>query len=155
MLTKVFILACLIPSPVVIGYHVLKIWNRRCSKRGKFVRNIVELPMKGTVDLDLDAGISEISEDTKRTKKQEIKLPEDFVENGTKDVCFYDEIIVECLVKHYKCLSMFGIRFTWLGVHKIYRVILVACKTFITEPVTRLYVMSMLVMTMTAANGHQ
>ena len=67
MSVKVFILACLFPLPVVIGHYVLKIWNRRCSKRGNFVGSIVELPMKGTVDLDLDAGISEISEDTKRT----------------------------------------------------------------------------------------
>ena len=153
MSAKVFILACLFPLPVVIGYHVLKIWNRRCSKRRNFVGNIVELPMKGTVDLDLDAGIREISEDTKRTKKREINIPEDFVENRTNDAYFYDEIIVECLMKHYKCLSMFGVRFTWLGVHKIYRVILVACKTFISEPVTRLYVMSMLVISMTAANA--
>ena len=89
----------------------------------------------------------------KELKKREINLPEDFVENRKKDVCFYDEIIVECLMKHYKCLSMFRIRFTWLGVHQIYRVILVACKIFITEPVTRLYVMSILVMAMTAANA--
>ena len=33
------------------------------------------------------------------------------------------EEIVESLLKYYKCLSVFGIRFTWLGVHKIYRVI--------------------------------
>ena len=48
---------------------------------------------------------------------------------------------------------MFGIRFTWLGVHKIYRVILVGCRTFITEPVTRLYAMTALVTMMTALNA--
>ena len=63
------------------------------------------------------------------------------------------EEIVESLLKDYKCLSMFGIRFTWLGVHKIYRVILVGCRTFITEPVTRLYAMSALVTMMTALNA--
>ena len=63
------------------------------------------------------------------------------------------EEIVESLLKYYKCLSVFGIRFTWLGVHKIYRVILVGCRTFITEPVTRLYAMSALVTMMTALNA--
>ena len=63
------------------------------------------------------------------------------------------EEIVESLLKDYKCLSVFGIRFTWLGVHKIYRVILVGCRTFITEPVTRLYAMSALVTMMTALNA--
>ena len=70
---------------------------------------------------------------------------------STEDSC--EEEIVECLLKHYKCLSAFGIRFTWLGVHKIYRVALVACRTFITEPVAKLYAMSALVMIMTALNA--
>ena len=61
--------------------------------------------------------------------------------------------IVESLLKDYKCLSVFGIRFTWLGVHKIYRVVLVGCRTFITEPVTRLYVMTALVIIMRVLNA--
>ena len=65
----------------------------------------------------------------------------------------FEEMILECLLKHYKCLCLLGIKFTWLGVHKIYRVILVACRTFITEPVTRLYVMTGLVAMMTALNA--
>ena len=67
--------------------------------------------------------------------------------------CSCEEEIVECLLKHYKCLSVFGIRFTWLGVHKIYRVALVACIRFITEPVAKLYAMSSLVMILTALNA--
>ena len=63
------------------------------------------------------------------------------------------EEIVESLLKDYKCLSVFGIRFTWLGVHKIYRVVLVGCRTFITEPVTRLYVMTALVIIITVLNA--
>ena len=63
------------------------------------------------------------------------------------------EEIVESLLKDYKCLSVFGIRFTWLGVHKIYRVVLVGCRTFITEPVTRLYVMTALVIIITTLKG--
>ena len=63
------------------------------------------------------------------------------------------EEIVESLLKDYISLSVFGIRFTWLGIHKIYRVVLVGCRTFITEPVTRLYVMTTLVIIITALKG--
>ena len=61
--------------------------------------------------------------------------------------------IVNSLLKHYKCISVFGIRFTWLGVHKIYRVALVVFKTFIPEPVAKMYAMSALVMAMTAVSA--
>ena len=74
-------------------------------------------------------------------------------ENKVDKINSCEEIIEDSLLKHYKCLSLFGIRFTWLGVHKIYRVILVACRKFIMEPVTRLYVMSVLVIMMTVFNA--
>ena len=63
------------------------------------------------------------------------------------------EVIVDCLLKHYKCLGFLGLRFTWLGIHKIYRVALVACKTFIIEPVKRLYIMSAMVLVMAVVNA--
>ena len=74
-------------------------------------------------------------------------------ENKVDKISSCEEMIEDSLLKHYKCLSLFGIRFTWLGVHKIYRVILVACRTFIMEPVTRLYIMSVIVIMMTACNA--
>ena len=45
-----------------------------------------------------------------------------------------EKVILDTLLKHYKCLQVRGIRFTWLGIHQAYRVILVVCNTYITEP---------------------
>ena len=53
-----------------------------------------------------------------------------------------EKVILHSLLRHYRCLKLFGIRFTWLGVHKLYRLILVACHTYITEPLYRLYIMT-------------
>ena len=99
------------------------------------------------------ADLSDISEGKNIEQKEEGKLAEALVGAKRKDVGSCEEIIVETLQKHYKCLSLFGFRFTWLGVHMLYRLALVACRTFITEPVKRLYAMSALVLAMTAANA--
>ena len=53
-----------------------------------------------------------------------------------------EKVLLHSLLRHYRCLRLFGIRFTWLGVHKLYRLILVACHTYITEPLYRLYIMT-------------
>ena len=42
------------------------------------------------------------------------------------------EAITETLLKHYKTMKLFGISFNWLAIHKIYRMILVACNTYIS-----------------------
>ena len=81
------------------------------------------------------------------------KMKKKLDENKADKINSCEEMIEDSLLKHYKCLSLCGIRLTWLGVHKIYRIILVACRTFIMEPVTRLYVMGVIVMMMTACNA--
>ena len=43
--------------------------------------------------------------------------------------------ILTTLLEHYRELNLFGVRFTWLFIHKLYRVTLVACNTFITKPI--------------------
>ena len=50
--------------------------------------------------------------------------------------------ILNTLLEHYKTVKLFGISFTWLGVHKIYRMILVACNTYIADSLIRLSTMS-------------
>ena len=108
--------------------------------------------------MDDSAGVAstdmgDISEDIKTKARHETNLAAVPIDPESTDLDSCKEIIVECLLKHYDSLSIFGMKFTWLGVHKIYRVALVACKTFITEPVNRLYPMSTLVLAMTAANA--
>ncbi len=50
--------------------------------------------------------------------------------------------IVHTLLEHYKPLSLCGFRFTWLAVHKLYRIMLVACNTFIMDPLLKLLIMT-------------
>ena len=101
-----------------------------------------------------------IKEDTSRKNEVDVNeigsdIETDKVKVETKDSekVSSKKAIEDTLRKHYKCLSFFGIRFTWLGIHMLYRLALVACRTFITEPVTRLYPMSALVLTMAVANA--
>ena len=64
-----------------------------------------------------------------------------------------EEAILETLLKYYKCLQVHGIRFTWLGIHQSYRVILVLCNTYITEPLPRLWAMTTALMLIAIANS--
>ena len=98
-------------------------------------------------------GMSNSAENVEMKEKKEDILAEVIINVKGNNLAICKEAIAECLLKHYKCLRLFGIRFTWLGVHKIYRVTLVACSTFITIPISRLYAMGALVMTMAAANA--
>ena len=47
-----------------------------------------------------------------------------------------EKVLIDNLLQHYRELKLFGIRFTWLCIHKLYRLTLVACNTFVTEPIT-------------------
>ena len=101
----------------------------------KIEENIIEFPVEKVACPD-STSIGEVCKDSSLPKqKMEDNTAESFIKVGS---C--EEVIVECLLKHYKCLSFLSVRFTWLGIHKIYRVALVACRTFITEPVKRLYI---------------
>ena len=79
------------------------------------------------------------------TRSTDEMQKETMSENKDDKMNSCEQMIVECLLKHYKFLCFFGIRFTWLGVHKIYRVVLVVSRNFIADPITRLYTMSTLV----------
>ena len=198
MSVRTFILACLFPLPVVIGYHVLRIWNKRfsveaSSDEGKietieFVENTSNLlretcegskfseenpivkhdkrpDAEEIISIDTSINIETVKVgDTFQTPVEEaacldsIKQKKETSSSETVDAktdvfdsC--EEAIVDCLLKHYKCFSVFGVRFTWLGVHKLYRVSLVACRTFVNEPLTRLYAMSALVLAMAVVNA--
>ena len=98
-------------------------------------------------------GMSNSAENVEMKEKEEDILAEVIINVKANNLAICEEAIAECLLKHYKCLRLFGIRFTWLGAHKIYRVALVACSTFITIPISRLYAMGALVMTMAVANA--
>ena len=60
--------------------------------------------------------------------------------------------ILTALLEHYRELNLFGVRFTWLCIHKLYRVALVACNTFITEPISRLCLMTLVLIIVATIN---
>ena len=62
------------------------------------------------------------------------------------------ESILYTLLEHYRCLTIFGFRLTWLGVHKLYRLLLVVCNTYIIEPIPRLSVMISILFCVTICN---
>ncbi len=74
----------------------------------------------------------------------EKNLPEDREMNSS-------EIIVETLLKHYKTLKLGSCSYTWLGILKVYRMSLIACHTYITEPLVRLCCMAVFVLCITVA----
>ena len=78
----------------------------------------------------------DITTDTDRSSKLSSEL-------DSKDQTDVDskEAITETLLKHYKTMKLFGISFNWLAVHKIYRMILVACNTYISDAVVKLCTM--------------
>ena len=69
---------------------------------------------------------------------------------GSSNSCV--DAIVQTLLNHYKVLSVCGLKFTWLGIHQLYRVVLVACNTYITEPLNRLWLMTFLLIFVTVIN---
>ena len=79
----------------------------------------------------------DITTDTDRSSKHSSEL-------DSKDQNDVDskEAITETLLKHYKTMKFFGISFNWLAIHKIYRMILVACNTYISNSIMKLCTMS-------------
>ena len=61
--------------------------------------------------------------------------------------------VTKTLVDHYKILKIFGFKFTWLAAHKLYRLMLVASNTYVTEPLLRLIIMTSLLVFMTICNS--
>ena len=79
----------------------------------------------------------DMTTDTDRSSKHSSEL-------DSKDQNDVDskEVITETLLKHYKTMKLFGISFNWLAIHKIYRMILVACNTYISGSVVKLCTMT-------------
>ena len=55
-----------------------------------------------------------------------------------------EKIITEHLLKHYKAMKICGVPMTWMAFHKLYRMSLIWCHTYIMEPLPRLSAMSVL-----------
>ena len=84
---------------------------------------------------------------TERTQLQDRKVKQPKIKFSNSR-----EAIKYTLLKHYRTLTVFGFQFTWLGVHKLYRVGLVGCNTHITDPLKKLCTMSLMLLVITVAN---
>ena len=83
------------------------------------------------------AAEEEVTTDTDRCSKQSSEL-----DSKDQDVVESKEAITETLSKHYKKMKLFGISFNWLTIHKVYRMILVACNTYISHSIMKLCTMT-------------
>ena len=79
----------------------------------------------------------DITNDSDRSSKHSSEL-DSKVQNDV-DI---KEAITETLLKHYKTMKLLGISFNWLAIHKMYRMILVACNTYISDSVVKLCTMT-------------
>ena len=73
--------------------------------------------------------------------------------SGQNDKRGSREEVVNTLLKHYKTLKLFGFKFSWLIIHKLYRTILVAFNTYVTEPVSRIFLMSLILIMVAILNS--
>ena len=212
MPVQTFILACVCPLPVLIAYHIIKLFERRKKKKAEATgadmaaflellslrqdsaqirsssvsssgketivseQNQIRVSHKtretlSTIDFffHLSSQDNEIknaespdrsvsSEEHSSTNDEEIQddtaivvIEKHMIEKSQRHTESEEEIL-NTLLKHYKCLDIFGVRFTWLGIHKLYRVVLVICNTYITDPFTRLCLMTSVLLPLSIVN---
>ena len=60
--------------------------------------------------------------------------------------------ITKNMLDHYQTLKLFGFRFTWLAIHKMYRIGLVALNTYVTDSLVRLIYMFILLIFISIIN---
>ena len=86
----------------------------------------------------------------RRNRNSEVRENKKLAERKDRKECL--DVIADVLLEHYRSLKFLGFRFTWLGAHKLYRVLLVICNTYITNPMTRLTIMTTILVHITVAN---
>ena len=101
----------------------------------------------------IDCSIRDGNDVHKKEEKCKRKVLEGETETKSKNKFSDSQEAITCtLLKHYRPLTVFGIKFTWLGIHKLYRVVLVACNTYITDPLNKLCLMSVVLAAVSIAN---
>ena len=83
-----------------------------------------------------------------KTHSSDDRCEEKITKSASDQTTASEEVVFYILLKHYRPLRFLGISMTWLGLHKLYRMSLVACYTYIKEPLPRLSSMTILVMAM-------
>ncbi len=162
MSVGLFVMSCLFPLPVLICHYICT-WCKKAKYRS-WKRNVFS-------NLEL----TEVSEMLQTVTRKENKPQGTESLPAQETVCITNantetpgstekrheiksssckHTIVHTLSEHYKHLSVCGIPFTWLGIYKLYRVSLVACFTYIQEPLPRLYSMTVILMIVASLNSY-
>ncbi len=158
MSVKLFVTTCFLPIPSLVLHCVRnrKRTNNFREKEGFELKNVRDdereetaRPGAGETSEHVLGAETEKNETTEVVCTQEGKT--ESPDKETDAECA--EEILNTLLRHYKTLRFHGFRFTWLGVHKLYRVALVACNTYFTDPVQRLYIMTGLLLLITVVNA--
>ncbi len=144
MSVRMFVLACLLPLPVMIVQCV-----QSCSEPQK-----TDDTKNGSMSSRESSNNSESAIGSEQQAVEQVpRTPQ--TRDSQQDTADSDqsvEDILHTLLHHYRTLKVWGVQFTWLGVHKLYRISLVACNTYITDPVTKLFTMSGALVVITFAN---
>ena len=100
---------------------------------------MIETENKSKMSTELDSKEQEIMTDSDKNRKHSSET-----DSKDKDLVDSRDAIAETLLKHYKTMKLFGISFNWFAVHKIYRMILVACNvyTYISNSIMKLCTMT-------------
>ena len=119
---SMFLAGCIFPLPCLVYLIVVKMRQKtRC------IRSSITNPDHTSSDIGIPNS----------------KLRQKVVYTAT------EESLMETLLKHYKTLRVCGVCMTWLVFLKLYRMALVWCSTYITEPLPRLCGMTVLVLLIT------
>ncbi len=169
MSVRTFVLACIFPLPVILCFLVSKFlmarpMKTRVSQHVQSEETAATLASFDTCSSLETSGdhaepVSTCAEPigTNMSSGIEIEITIDTVDAQTEPHDLITEnperVIVKSLLEHYKCLRIGKIRFTWLGIYKLYRVGLVACNTYITDPFERVCSMSAILTLMTLASS--
>ena len=180
MSSGIFILTCLFPIPTIIIYHFARYFHPAKPKEpadlemrnlpsviesnksdstsdieGIIESSSVDPQGKHSVNSESDVECKSLTHSTRTDFESESS--EKISENTSKRI--EDELldsgkeITKNMLDHYKTLKLFGFRFTWLAIHKMYRIALVACNTYLTDPLVRLFSMTILLIFIFAINS--
>ncbi len=151
MSERMFVLVCLFPIPVLTWHQIQKV--RRARQTPEEGQDSIHMTVKQSV---IDVGSSPENDPDRlsadKTSAHDSDTHQSDCENDTDNFTEEHEI-QHTLLRHYKTLSFCGVRFTWLGVHKLYRFALVALNTYIQNPAAKLAAMSVLLLMLALANS--
>ena len=148
---KRFFVSCLLPMPSYIFCLLTKVINM--LRPGILPENHHNNESLDTICQEMDTLSSDTDIATEYSNESIYDIDED-KQASIDDTEVYGsrEQVVHVLLEHYEPMNFCGIRFTWLGIHKLFRIFLVACNTYITEPLTRLLCMTVAVLTIFTLN---